>query len=470
MGGASTEVSPETTRVAFESAWFDPATVRATSRALGLKTEAAARFERGSDSAAPVAALARALALLASVGAGQQAGPITDVCVRTPEPRRLTLRADRLTRVLGVEVPPADVERLLRRLAFTLTAASDGWHVEVPSFRVDVTREADLIEEVGRHWGFDRIPARFPGLTELPRPMAPAVSLGRRVRRLLCGAGLQEAVTFTFIEAAAAAPFLATEAQVVITNPLSEKFAVLRPSLAPGLLDSLEYNRNRQAAAVRLFEVGSVFSTTRGERPSVGWVLAGPRQVHWSERPAIADFSDTKGLAELLASALGAAIDVAPADDRPWLVSGQRATVLAGGTDAGWIGRLAGTDPAADPIFAGELDLDVLTRAGAARPTAILPLPRFPSSVRDISILVDERLPAERVRGTIRSSAPPTLVSIREFDRYQGKGVPDGQVSLSIRLTFQRADRTLLDADVQQAVDAVIAALAREHHATLRGQ
>jgi phenylalanyl-tRNA synthetase beta chain len=335
---------------------------------------------------------------------------------------------------------------------------------------VDVTREADLIEEVGRHWGLDRIPARFPALTEMPRPLAPAVSRGRAVRRLLCGAGLQEAVTFTFIEAAAAEPFLPVDDQVVITNPLSEKFAVLRPSLVPGLLASLEYNRNRQASTVRLFEAGSVFSKAGGERACVGWVLAGPRQVHWSERPASADFSDTKGTAELLATAVGATIDLAAADDRPWLAPGQRANLLAGGTLAGWIGRLAVGETGADPVFAGELDLDVLAGAGATRATTIAPLARFPSSVRDVSVLVDERLPADRVRGTIRTSAPATLVSIREFDRYQGKGVPDGQVSLSIRLTFQSADRTLLDVDVQQAVDAIVAALAREHHATLRGQ
>jgi phenylalanyl-tRNA synthetase beta chain len=293
---------------------------------------------------------------------------------------------------------------------------------------------------------------------------------GRQVRRLLGGAGLQEAATFTFIDARAAAPFLPAADQVAITNPLSEKFAVMRPSLVPGLLESLEYNRNRQAAGVRLFEVGSVFSKAAGERACVGWVLTGPRQEHWSERGALIDFSDTKGVAELLAAGLGTTIEVAPGDDRPWLTPGQRANLIAGAVLAGWIGRLAHTDPAADPVLAGEIDLDVLTRSAAGRPLAIAPLARFPMSVRDISILVDERLPAGKVRGTIRTSAPPTLVSIREFDRYQGKGVPDGQVSLSLRLTFQSVDRTLLDTEVQQAVDEIVAALAREHHATLRGK
>ena len=166
MGGATSEVSNGTTRVALESAWFQPSTVRATSRRLGLKTEASARFERGADVNAPVLALRRALTLLADLGAGTFVGGVTDVHPRTSEPRALTLRRARIALVLGTAVPDPDVERLLTRLGFVAAAADDGWHVTVPSFRVDVTRETDLIEEVGRHWGLDRIPATFPALTQ----------------------------------------------------------------------------------------------------------------------------------------------------------------------------------------------------------------------------------------------------------------------------------------------------------------
>jgi phenylalanyl-tRNA synthetase beta chain len=469
MGGSSSEVSASTTRVAFESAWFQPATVRATGRRLGLKTEASARFERGADISAPVNALRRALALLTDLGAGALVGGISDVYPRSAEPRAIALRRARLASILGTAVPDADVQRLLTRLGFTAAVADGGWKVTVPSFRVDVSREIDLIEEVGRHWGLDRIPAHFPALASVPRVAAPGVARGRLVRRTLCGAGLQEAVTFTFMDAAAAAPYQ-TDGPVTLTNPLSEKFAVLRPSIVASLYESLVYNRNRQAADVRLFEVGSVFSSGRGERATVGWVLTGSRGAHWSGDAGPIGFTDTKGIAELVAEAFGTPVTVAQADDLPWLVRGERAEVLVGARRAGWIGRLTHASGVEPPVYAGELDLDALSRASAGSVREIRPLPRFPSAVRDLSILVDERLPAADVRGTIRSSAPPTLVAVGEFDRYQGKGVPAGQVSLSIRLTFRHADRTLTDADVQQAVESIVEALARAHHATLRGR
>jgi phenylalanyl-tRNA synthetase beta chain len=469
MGGASSEVTASTTRVALESAWFLPQSIRATSRRLGLKTEASMRFERGTDPGAPVTALARAVALMAELGAGRLVGGVTDVCPKAVAPRQVTLRRARIARVLGDTVPDEEIARILKALGFTVSNRADGWDVDVPTFRVDINRESDLIEEIGRHWGFDRVPVTFPALQSMPRPSAPGVARGRLVRRRLCGAGLQEANTFTFMEAASAAPFAADGDLVAIANPLSEKFAVLRPSLVPGLLESLTYNRNRQATDVRLFEVGPVFSRSRGERTCVGWAISGNRGEHWSQASAPMTFADTRGLAEFVAATFGVTIEVGPAD-LPWLTRGQRASVSIGGETIGWIGRLATIAAADDPVFVGELDLAPLARAASGVDAAIRPLPRYPAVVRDLSILVDERLPAADVRGTIRSSAPDTLTSVREFDRYHGKGVPEGQISLSIRLTFQHADRTLTDADVQQAVEAIVHALTTHHQATLRGR
>jgi phenylalanyl-tRNA synthetase beta chain len=221
---------------------------------------------------------------------------------------------------------------------------------------------------------------------------------------------------------------------------------------------------------VRLFETGTVFSRSRGERPYAGWVLSGSRGAHWSGNAGPLGFSDTKGLAELLASSAGRAIGVVSGDDLPWLVRGQAARLLVGDEPAGWVGRIAGGDLTADPVFAGEIDLEILGLGAARAAAKIAALPRYPSIVRDLSILVDERLPAVDVRGTIRSSAPAALVSVHEFDRYQGAGVPAGQVSLSLRLTFRDRDRTLTDAEVQQAIDAIVGALERDHRATLRGK
>jgi phenylalanyl-tRNA synthetase beta chain len=470
MGGATSEVSASTTRIALESAWFLPASVRITGRKVGLKTEASARFERGCDIGAPVAAIERAVALLAQIGAGTLSGAVADLCPRRMPAPSVALSRQRVARLLGRPIPDPDVERLLSRLGFALSATADGWSAIVPSWRVDVLREADLIEEVGRHWGLDKLPGTFPPLAAVPRPSSGSVSRTRLIGRLLSGAGVQEAVSFTFIERGAALPYSTEEDLVTIANPLSEKFAVLRPSMAPGLVESLVYNRNRQVHDVRLFEIGSVFSRTRGEQSAVGWVVTGQRQSHWSGAEGLIGFTDAKGLAELVADGLDVPIDFDVATDCPWLVRGQAAVVRVGGQRAGWVGRLATTATNDDPVFAGQLDLDALGRAVLLQPRPVRALPRFPTVVRDLAIVVDERLPAAKVRGTIRSNAPATLAGVREFDRYQGKGVPDGHVSLAIRLTFQHPERTLTDAEVQSAVDGIVNALEREHHALLRGR
>jgi phenylalanyl-tRNA synthetase beta chain len=277
-------------------------------------------------------------------------------------------------------------------------------------------------------------------------------------------------MTFTFIDRRSAEMFAPADEIVALKNPLSEKFAALRPSIVPGLLESLIYNRHRQAADIRLFELGATFSPTGGERRTVGWALTGSRGAHWSADAGSLTFGDTKGIAELLASGFGMALTASRAEDCPGLQPGEAAWLSAtDGRRAGWVGRLASSREIADAVYAGEIDLDVLP-ARPAIPSAIDPLPRHPSLVRDISILIDERLPAATVRGTIRSAAPATLVAVAEFDRYQGKGVPAGQVSLSLRLTFQDRARTLTDAEAHAAVDAILAALVTEHGAALRGR
>jgi phenylalanyl-tRNA synthetase beta chain len=474
IGGAASEVSAATGQVAIESAWFLPTSVRATSRRLGLKTEASMRFERGADPAAPARALTRALALLEQIGAGRPAGPIVDVFPRPVERAPVPLDRQRLARLLGVPVPDSDVERILTALDFQVTKTGSGWQVAAPSFRVDVSREADLIEEVGRHFGFDRIPATFPALSAVPPASSPGIARGRALRRLLCGAGLQEAVTFTFIEEGAAAPFAGTEGVVPLRNPLTGTFAVLRPSVLPGLVDSLTYNVRRGIEDVRLFEIGAAFSRS-GERTRAGWALTGSRGSEWLSGSTPIEFADTRGVAELIARAHGTDLDVSRADDLAWCVPGRAARLRLGERDAGWIGEIARAYldsrgfASGRAVFGGEIDLDALAAAAAGGVRPIDPLPRHPSIVRDLSLIVDERLPAAEVRGTIRAHAPATLVSVREFDRYQGTGVPEGQVSLSVRLTFRDPDRTLTDAEVQRAVEAIVAALARDHGAALRG-
>jgi phenylalanyl-tRNA synthetase beta chain len=474
MGGLETEIGPSTRRMLLESAYFLPASVRRTSKRLGLKTEASTRFERGGDISAPDVALDRAAELLVEIGAGSP-GATWDVCPSPPAPVRLQLRASRITRVLGMEVPPAEVPRILTTLGFRVEPQGAGaWTVTVPTFRPDVTREVDLIEEVGRHHGFDRLPATFPSLDTAQAPPDERVERDRRIRQVLTACGLSESMTFAFIERQAALPFSAGGEPAAIANPLSEKFAVLRPSLLPGLIDSCSHNRRRGRKDVRLFETGSRF-TPDGERRAVAFAWSGSGNVgHWSAAPRPVDFFDLKGVIDVLSEAL----TVQDIDYRPtsvaWLVRGRAAEVKSGAAHLGFVGLLAPAIaegrgfPAGEEVYVAELDVDAMAASIARGELRAQSLPKFPAIVRDVSILVDEALPAAAVRGTIRASAPDTLESVVEFDRYQGKGVPDGRVSLSLRLTFRSAERTLTDAEVESAMNQIVDALRTSHGAERR--
>jgi phenylalanyl-tRNA synthetase beta chain len=487
MGGAATEIGAGTKTIAIESAYFEPTQVRRTRRRLNLSTEASYRFERGIDPAMPVRALRRAVELMVQIGAGSARDGEVVAGTALPPARTMGLRWSRIARVLGMEVPASEVEQILTSLGFRLAvlegdeAASRQqqatWDVTVPGWRGDVTREEDLIEEVARCAGYERLPVTFPAMSQPPHKTAPRLVRDARVRDVLVGAGFAEAVTFTFIEKAAAAPFDAEP--VVIANPLSELFAVLRPSLLPGVIDSLSHNRRREQRDIRLFEVGTRFTVAHGESRSVAIAWTGAAAAeHWSGSGRLVDVYDMLGVVQRVADTLRVPWE-AQAADHPALMPGRAARLLVsrdgGLVDVGWVGQLAtplaqsrGLPPN-DPVIVAELDLDLAAPAyDPDRQAVMQALPRHPSVVRDLSIVVAADLPAARVRGTIHASAPPTLVAVREFDRFQGKSLPDGKVSLSLRLTFRATERTLTDAEVQDATDAILAALAAEHGATLR--
>jgi phenylalanyl-tRNA synthetase beta chain len=484
MGGAASEVSGGTTLVAIESACFKPASVRKTSKRLGLKTEASARFERGADINAPVVALQRALALIEQLDAGRVIEPIVDCYPHVRQPRTLHLRADRMARLLGAIVSADDVERILRGLGMTVEPGADGWTVVVPTFRVDLIREADLIEEVGRHYGFDRLEATFPAVTAIAQAADPRIARDELVRRVLTAAGLSEAVTFGFIEAKAAEMFgFGPDRRdiVCIANPLSAKFDTLRPSLLPGLVDAVAHNRRHGRRDVGLFEIGTTFRSEGESRSAaVAWT-GNAGDDHWSGGAREVDFFDAKGVVERLCEVLDVGIRCEPTS-APHLVPGQAASVVvvggpATGTVVGSLGQLAPQVadgrglPRQDRVIVAELNLDRLWTARVLRDDATRSLPRHPFVVRDLSIVVAETLPAEIIRGTIlaageQGKAP--LVSVGFFDRYQGKGVPEGTVSVSVRLMFQAPDRTLTDTDVQHGFDRILAALVSEHGAIQR--
>lgn len=501
MGGAESEVGPDTTKIVFESAWFTPRSVRATSKRLGLRTEASYRFERGADLTAPVRAMARALALLELTGAGTSPGTVIDAYPSLFQPTTIAISLQHVRALLGMDVPASEVERILLALGFEVRAlggwqavapdslvpiavSGNSWQVEAPGWRADVRRSVDLIEEIGRHYGFEHLPSTFPGVEQAPPPSDPRVARDARVRHALLGMGFSEAITFAFIDDAAAEPF--GRSSIVIddepfprgrlvrlANPLSEKFTTMRPSLVPGLVDAVSHNRRHERRDVRLFEIGTRF-TSRGEERAVAFAWTGlATPDHWSGNRRDVDFFDAKGAVEQLCALTWAAPTFTPSRV-DYLVDGRRAEVSVNGRPIGVLGLLEpslaeGREvPRGDLVYVAELNLDALGAETLQRTRPAEPLPRFPSVVRDISILVDDTLSAETVRGTIRAAAPRTLVAIREFDLYRGKGMPEGKVSLSLRLTFQASDRTLTDEEVHHAMEGVAAALAKSLGAVQR--
>ena len=355
----------------------------------------------------------------------------------------------------------------------------------VPSWRVDVAGESDLLEELARVDGYDRIPEAFPPL-ELPPPRpAPRLARDARLRTLARAAGFSESVTFSFIARDAARRFAADADIVAIANPLAETMAVMRPTLLAGLLDSVAHNRRREQKDVRLFELATIFRAGAGEHRAAGAGVARPRRrPRTGAAPAGPRISTTRPARSARCAARSASRRCSRRARRPFLTRESATTIAVRPVDGGdgveprvigVLGEIAPAVaeahglPARERVFVAEIDLDLAldwtTRDDRVRAQA---LPRFPSSSRDVSIVVDATLPATAVRGTIRRAAPPTLVSVEEFDRYQGKGVADGRCSLSLRLVFRAADRTLTDAEVQAAMDTIVDALQAEHDARLR--
>ncbi len=459
MGGASSEVSDETRTIALEAAYWDPLAIRRAAKALGMHTEASHRFERGADPGGPPLATARIAHLLEKLGVGTTRPGIIDQLPAPLTHRWIRLRAARLNAVLGMEVPPARGQAILSGLGFVTEETDPGeWRVVVPSWRGDVSREADLIEEVGRHHGLDKIPSTIPPSIGVGR-LGPGQREERLIRDVLVGAGLTETVQNAFVEDHGSAE----GNPVRLANPLADHHSVLRASLVqPGLLDALETNVRQGRRDVALFELGRVFSPAEPlpvEERRLALLLAGDaRTGHWSERPRPVDVFDAKGLLELLFERLGAG-DLAlgaAGSRRDILHPGQSAAVVLEGEVLGWMGALRpGVREGREPVVVAEIVLEPLL-AGAGTVARFEPLARFPAVDRDLSVLADVAEPAGGIVARARSVAGELLRFVEVKDRYDRPPVPEGKVSLMLSLRYQHPSRTLTSDEVQASVEAVI--------------
>ena len=476
MGGQNSEVGDTTTRVLLEAAYFDPATTRRTSRTLDLKTDAAYRFERGADIEGLLDASARTAKLIAELAGGTIARGVIDVYSRKRRPVSVRLRMSRVKRVLGVAPPAAQARRILTGLGLGVRARGSDLQVTVPSFRRDLALEDDLVEEVIRVWGYDRIPTTV-GRAEVA--FARDSDSGRQegiVREALVGAGLTECVTYAFSDPARAGA-LGASSPLKLLNPLSQDASALRAHPLEGLLGVVATNLRRQQPGVRVFEICRTYEAAPGgdtdtaEPRWVAMALAGARtDVAWHTPPATADVFDAKGLAELVAAEFGLTPDTRPGGRLSGFEPDSHATLLAAGAPLGEFGEVAATTRAAFgidvPVFAAALALDD-GLPPVRRTPRYQPLPRFPAVQRDMAFALGERpATADTIAGAIRAEAGPLLRALSVFDVFP---LPDGRRSLAFRLTFQADDRTLTDEEINTIHARVARSVCDALGLTLRG-
>ena len=463
MGGASSEIHAGTTTVALEAAWWDPLAVRRGARALAMHTEASHRFERGADLAAGPLALARLAHLLAKIGGGTVRPGLVEVKGNERAGRTVTMRPARVSALLGVEVPRLQQVRTLESLGFLVTGSGPEVTALVPTWRLDVSREADLAEEVGRHFGLGRIEAVLPPASR-PGKLRPSQRRERKIRDILTGIGLIEVVNYAFASGASMPG--APEERRRLANPLTEEQDTLRTSLVvPGLLDTLRTNLRLGRRDAAVFEIGRVF-TGAGEAPReerrLAVLLSGSTHPHhWSMKPRPFDLFDIKGVVELLFERLGEPLPELDRESAPpsFLHPGRAVSLRRDGTILGHAGAVHPDVRAAwelkDEAVVVELGLEGLLEA---RPLVerFTALDRFPPVQRDLSILCDEATPAAEIDARVRAAAGERLRSVSLLDRYVGNQVPAGKVSLTVSLRFQDPERTLTSEEVQAAVNGVV--------------
>ncbi|AGA33871.1 Phenylalanyl-tRNA synthetase beta chain [Thioalkalivibrio nitratireducens DSM 14787] len=458
MGGEDSAVTADTTRVVLESAHFAPQALAGRARAYGLHTDASHRFERGVDPTLPLYAMERATALIQAI-AGGSPGPVTHqgVVPTAHADTAIALRRERIPRVLGMAFDPAEVERILVGLGCRVNAVEHGWTVYPLRARFDLTREEDLIEELARVHGYERLPQTLPAAT-VPAARAAEVALVRH-KRELADLGFHEIVSFSFIAPDWADAFYPEVQGLELSNPISSELAVMRPGLWPGLVRTAAHNLARQQGDLRLFEYGLRFvpdASGLRQEPRLGGLLCGGAEPeHWQAARRGVDFFDAKGVVEALCPGGAGALRFEPAL-HPALHDGQAARVLLDDRRIGWIGAL---HPSlrerfdVPEMFLFELDGAVLSAAPVPRFRA---LSAFPAIRRDLALVVHEDVPVGELLAALGELDLPLLQEARLFDVYRGKGLEESEKSVAFGLILRAFDRTLEEEDVQTVTRAVL--------------
>jgi phenylalanyl-tRNA synthetase beta chain len=476
MGGADSAVSPTTRNVLLESAWFNPVALAGKARDYGLHTDSSHRFERGVDFKKQLEAIERATQLLLDITGGEP-GPVVHVVSEDHLPVRnpVLLTQARLAQYLGTGLPEAEVTAIFSRLGFAPKMTAEGWMIQPPSWRYDIAIEQDLIEEVARVYGYNRLPSRSIkaslDLTGMPETtLASDVLLNT-----LVGRGYREVISYSFISPELQSLFEPGQASVSLRNPISADMSEMRASLVPGLIGTLQNNLNRQQNRAHLFESGLRFRLQEGQlkqQPVVAGLLYGSRapEAWCADGNARVDYYDLKGDLEALLARTGRAGDFSfRAAVHPALHPGQTAELLDRGQPVGLLGALhpevQRTLDISHPVYVFEIERATLL---ASCKPAFASLSRFPEVRRDLAVVVARDLPVAELCDTARSAAGECLINLKVFDVYMGEHIDTHRKSVALGLTFQHASRTLNEVEIVEWVDSVLGALNKQYGAELR--
>lgn len=478
MGGDSTKAETDSRNIFLESAFFFPDAIAGRTRRYNFASDAAHRFERGVDFDNNVAGIERATELILAICGGEP-GPTVDEVARLPERKPVHLRSARAAKVLGIGVSDAEIAAIFSRLGLASASTADGFDVTPPSYRFDIAIEEDLIEEIARIHGYERIPANQPRARAAMLPQREALRPLMRVKEEIAARDYQEVINFSFVEADWERDFCGNDAPLKLLNPISSQLSVMRSGLAGSLVANVRYNLNRKQGRVRVFELGRVFRadesvedgplTVAGiaqplKLAAIAYGPAYPEQWGLAERKV--DFYDVKGDIESLFASGATGFE---RTSHPALHPGRAATVLLDGKPIGWLGELHPRWqqkyelPQAPVLF--ELDLDALLA---------VPLPvyrgvsKFPPVIRDLAVVVDEAVPAEALLEAMQSSGPAVVQDLWLFDLYRGKGIDAGKKSLAFRVVMQDTSKTLTDAEAEAAMAQLLQLLAKRVSAKLR--
>ncbi len=474
MGGESSAVSAQTADVFLESAFFAPQVIAGKARSFGLHTDASHRFERGVDPSIQAQAMERATALLLEI-AGGTPGPLIEARLEQDMAApAVALRTARIARVLGIEISGNRVENILRGLGMGVVVTDTGWLVNPPSFRFDISIEEDLIEEIARIHGYDRIPEEaalapvsLPAITETRLP-------AERAAQILVDRGYHEVITYSFIDAESQARFEPDVTPAVLANPLSEDLAHMRVSLWPGLVKVAKDNASRQQDRVRIFESGVKFVTQGNDVKEInvisGLVSGNLEPEQWGESSRPADFFDIKSDIGAIVRQTGRYVSLEYLkSSHPALHPGRCARVVIGGEATGWLGQLhpalANQYGLDGEVYLFELDAE---KTFAANVPSSAPISRYPAVRRDIALVVEETLEVADIVATARDEAGVLARSVFVFDIYRGGAIDSGRKSVALGLILQETSRTLTDEDADQTVSAVVARLERKYNAKIR--